>query len=141
MPSAYAVGPGARSSRGYAVGICESRQKTLQSNTNYSAVVRLCYLGPPIKSLALPSVLRTRATASEFAAREKRPYRSFLSNPKDSHIITVQSKVDIIKGDIVALVSHRAPACISLWIDDIQNFVLVICNFFEIDDIHTFWCD
>ena len=32
-------------------------------------------------------------------------------------------------------VSHHALACIFLRLDDIQHFVLVICNFCEIDDI------
>ena len=32
-------------------------------------------------------------------------------------------------------VYHHASACIFLRLDDIQNFVLMICNFCEIDDI------
>ena len=32
-------------------------------------------------------------------------------------------------------VYHHASACIFLRLDEIQNFVLMICNFFEIDDI------
>ena len=35
-------------------------------------------------------------------------------------------------------VSHHAPACIYLQLDDIQHFVLMICNSFGIDDIHAF---
>ena len=35
-------------------------------------------------------------------------------------------------------VSHHAPACIFLRLDDIQHFVLIICNSFGIDDIHAF---
>ena len=34
-------------------------------------------------------------------------------------------------------VSHHAPACIFLWLDDIQHYVLMICNPFGIDDIHA----
>ena len=34
-------------------------------------------------------------------------------------------------------VSHHAPACIYLRLDDIQHFVLMICNSFGIDDIHA----
>ena len=34
--------------------------------------------------------------------------------------------------------SHHALACILLRLDDIQNFVLMICNSFGIDDIHGF---
>ena len=32
-------------------------------------------------------------------------------------------------------VYHHASACIFLRLDDMQNFVLMICNFFEIDDM------
>ena len=53
------------------------------------------------------------------------------------------------QGRLAALVSHHAPACIFLRLDairakpviprrDIQHFVLMICNFFGIDDIHAF---
>ena len=35
-------------------------------------------------------------------------------------------------------VYHHASACIFLRLDDIQNFVLMICNSFGIDDIHAF---
>ena len=53
------------------IGSRESRHKTLRSNTKNNAGFRLCYLGPPIKSLALPKcAAHTVATASEFAARD-----------------------------------------------------------------------
>ena len=42
------------------------------------------------------------------------------------------------QGRLAALVSHHAPACILLRLDDIQHFVLMICNSFGIDDIHAF---
>ena len=44
-------------------------------------------------------------------------------------------------------VYHHASACIFLRLDDMQNFVLMICNFFEIDDmqgsalIYLWQCD
>ena len=41
------------------------------------------------------------------------------------------------QGRLAALVSHHAPACIFLRLDDIQHFVLMICNSFGIDDIHA----
>ena len=44
--------------------------------------------------------------------------------------------VDIISP--CGAVSHHAPACIFLRLDDIQHFVLMICNSFGIDDIHAF---
>jgi len=44
--------------------------------------------------------------------------------------------VDIISP--FGAVSHHALACIYLRLDDIQHFVLVICNSFGIDDIHAF---
>ena len=39
------------------------------------------------------------------------------------------------QGRRAALVSHHAQACISLRLDDIQHFVLMICNSCGIDDI------
>ena len=42
------------------------------------------------------------------------------------------------QGRKAALVSHHAPACISLRLDDIQCFALMICNSCGIDDIHAF---
>ena len=35
------------------------------------------------------------------------------------------------------VVSHHAPACIFLGLDDIQHYVLMICNSFGIDNIHA----
>ena len=42
------------------------------------------------------------------------------------------------QGRRAALVSHHAPACIYLRLDDMQCFALMICNSFGIDDIHAF---
>ena len=50
----------------------------------------------------------------------------FLSKPQAWYIIVAQSAVYIIKGGIAALVSHHAPACIFLRLDDIQCFALMI---------------
>ena len=52
--------------------------------------------------------------------------RLFLSKPQAWHIITARSAVYIIKGGNAAFVSHHAPACIFLRLDDIQHFVLMI---------------
>ena len=65
----------------------------------------------------------------------------FLSKPQAWHIITARSAVYITnKGRRLSalVVSHHASACISLRLDDIQHFVLMICNSYGIDDIHTF---
>ena len=40
MPSAYALGPGARSSRGYAIGICESLEEYSTAPTNLTHQLR-----------------------------------------------------------------------------------------------------
>jgi hypothetical protein len=37
-----------------------------------------------------------------------------------------------------AFASHHASACIFLRLDDIQHYVLMICNSLGIDDIHAF---
>ena len=42
------------------------------------------------------------------------------------------------QGRQAALVSQHAPACISLRHDDIQHFVLMICNSCGIDDIQGY---
>ena len=42
------------------------------------------------------------------------------------------------QGRQTALVSHHAPACILLRLDDIQHFALMICNSCGIDYIHAF---
>jgi hypothetical protein len=41
------------------------------------------------------------------------------------------------QGRHAVLVSHHASACIFLRLDDIQHYVLMICNSFGIDDIHA----
>ena len=48
----------------------------------------------------------------------------FLSKPQDWHIIAARSAVYIIKGAKNALVSHHAPVCIFLRLDDIQSVPL-----------------
>ena len=63
--------------------------------------------------------------------------RIFLSKPQAWHIIDARSAAYIIKG-ASALVSHHAPACIYLRLDDTQCFALMICNSYGIDDIHAF---
>ncbi len=59
-----------------------------------------------------------------------------LSKPQAWYIITARSVVHIISP--IGAVSHHATACITLRLDDIQNFVLMICNSCEIDDIQGF---
>ena len=44
----------------------------------------------------------------------------------------------IIKSGKAAFVSHHASACIDLRLDDIHDFVVMICNSFGIDDIQRF---
>ena len=53
-------------------------------------------------------------------------FRIFLSKPQAWHIIAARSAVHIIKGGVAALVSHHAPACILLRLDDIQPYGLMI---------------
>ena len=60
----------------------------------------------------------------------------FLSKPQAWHIITARSVVHIISP--FGAVSHHAPACILLRLDEMQHFVLMICNSFGIDDIQCF---
>ena len=52
----------------------------------------------------------------------------FLSKPQAWHIITARSAVYITNNGRAVVVSHHAPACIFLWLDDIQHFVLMIYN-------------
>ena len=59
-----------------------------------------------------------------------------LSKPQAWYIIDARSAAYIISP--FGAVSHHAPACIFLRLDDIQHFVLMICNSFGIDDIHAF---
>jgi len=49
-----------------------------------------------------------------------------LSKPQAWYIITARSVVYIIKGGNATLVSHHAPACILLRLDDIQCSALMI---------------
>ena len=62
----------------------------------------------------------------------------FLSKPQAWYIIAAQRAVHITNNGRAVVVSHHAPACIFLWLDDIQHYVLMICNSFGIDDIHAF---
>ena len=50
----------------------------------------------------------------------------FLSKPQAWHIITARSAVYITNNGRAVVVSHHAPACIFLWLDDIQCFALMI---------------
>ena len=59
-----------------------------------------------------------------------------LSKPQAWYIIAARSAVHIISPFGVAY--HHAPACISLRLDEIQHFVLMICNSFGIDDIQGY---
>ena len=48
-----------------------------------------------------------------------------------------RSAVYITNNGRAVVVSHHASACIFLRFDDIQHYVLMICNSFGIDDIHA----
>ena len=61
----------------------------------------------------------------------------FLSKPQAWYIITARSAVYITNNGRAVVVSHHASACIFLQFDDIQHYVLMICNPFGIDDIHA----
>ena len=50
----------------------------------------------------------------------------FLSKPQAWHIIIARSAVYITNNGRAVVVSHHASACIFLWLDDIQHFVLMI---------------
>ena len=52
----------------------------------------------------------------------------FLSKPQAWHISTARSAVYITNNGRAVVVSHHAPACIFLWLDDIQHYVLMIYN-------------
>ena len=76
--------------------------------------------------------------------RQKNPSRKtwiFLSKPQAWYIIECITRLrrDIHSYIIspCGAVSHHAPACIFLRLDDIQCFALVICNSYGIDDIHA----
>jgi len=64
--------------------------------------------------------------------------RIFLSKPQAWHIITARSAAYIIKGGSppLHLITRQRAFCRRL--DDIQHFVLMICNSCGIDDIHAF---
>ena len=59
--------------------------------------------------------------------------RLFLSKSQTWYIIDARSAAYIISS--FGAVYHHASACISLRLDEIQHYVLVICNSFGIDDI------
>ena len=61
-----------------------------------------------------------------------------LSKPQAWHIITARSVVYIIKGGKppLYLITRQRASCLRL--DDIQHFVLMICNSYGIDDIQGF---
>ena len=96
-----------------------------------------------MSELADEPVLETGAIACRFKSchphqkiRQVSTCRIFLSKPQAWHIITARSVVHIISP--FGAVSHHALACIYLRLDDIQHFVLVICNSCGIDDIHGY---
>ena len=75
------------------------------------------------------------------SANKKRTfvYQKFsfcLSKPQAWYIIDARSAAYIISP--FGAVSHHAQACISLRLDDIQHFVLMICNSFGIGEIQGF---
>ena len=59
--------------------------------------------------------------------------RLFLSKSQTWYIIDARSAAYIISS--FGAVYHHASACISLRLDEIQHYVLVICNSSGIDDI------
>jgi hypothetical protein len=59
----------------------------------------------------------------------------FLSKPQAWYIIRRKSVYH--QRRLSAFASHHASACIFLRLDDIQHYVLMICNSFGIDDIHA----
>ena len=61
----------------------------------------------------------------------------FLSKPQAWHIITARSAVHIISP--FGAVSHHAPACIHLRLDDIQWQAVDDIPQQVADDIHAFW--
>ena len=71
------------------------------------------------KNLRYGSILKGCAKKSAFERM-----RIFLSKPQAWHIIAARSAVHIISP--FGAVSHHAPACIFLRLDDIQHFVLMI---------------
>ena len=89
-----------------------------------------------------PSHARAKMQTSPFRCTKKEVtfvYQKlllFLSKPQAWHIITARSVVHIISpfGDV----SHHAPACILLRLDEMQHCVLMICNSDGIDDIQGF---
>ena len=58
----------------------------------------------------------------------------FLSKSQTWYIITARSVVDIISS-LGCISSRHSRAYPFLRFDDMQHFVLVICNFYEIDDM------
>jgi hypothetical protein len=50
----------------------------------------------------------------------------FLSKPQAWHIITARSAVYITNNGRAVVVSHHAPACIFLWLDDIHAFGVIL---------------
>ena len=59
----------------------------------------------------------------------------FLSKPQAWYIIRRKSVYH--QRRLSAFASHHASACIFLRLDDIQHYVLMICNSFGLDDIHA----
>ena len=81
--------------------------------------------GAPLKAQVLLSPPKNTAENHSFL-------QYFLSKSQTWYIITARSVVDIISP--LGCISSRI-SVYSLRLDDIQNFVLMICNFRKIDDI------
>ena len=78
--------------------------------------------------LPQPTKKELLSTKSSFFVYPSR--RLGISSPREAWCISSRARC--------ALVYHHAPACICLRLDEIQHFVLMICNSSGIDDIHAF---
>ena len=107
----------------------------------FCAAVKICN-EPPRESPQILGTASRRVTGSSPVLGAKKYTLErvciFLSKPQAWYIITERSTVYITNNGRAVVVSHHAPACIFLWLDDIQHYVLMICNSFGIDDIHAY---
>ncbi len=72
------------------------------------------------------------------APKKNEAIASFFFYPSRRLGISSRRSREYHQGRRAALVSHHAIACIFLRLDEIQHFVLMICNSYGIDDIHAF---